>query len=85
VRKTTLACVIVALIVGSTSATAATLITSADIQNGTIQATDIKKGAISENRLSDGVRDLLRDEGKVGPAGKDGATVYGPKGDAGPQ
>ena len=56
-RKTILACAVVALIASATTATAATLITSEDIKNGTIQASDIKKGAISENRLSDGVRD----------------------------
>jgi hypothetical protein len=85
VRKTILACVAVALIVGTTSATAASLITSEDIANGTIRASDIKKGTISENRLTSGVRKMLREVGLPGPAGKDGATVYGPKGDIGPQ
>jgi hypothetical protein len=85
VRKTILACAVVALIVGSTSATAATLITSEDIANGTIRASDIRKGAISENRLSRGVRELLRKVGLPGPPGQDGATVYGPQGEAGPQ
>jgi hypothetical protein len=84
VRRTILACAAAALIAGSTSATAATLITSADIKNGTIQASDIRKGTIPENRLSDGVREMLHTAGQVGPAGKDGATVYGPKGDPGP-
>jgi hypothetical protein len=85
VPKTILACVAVALIVGATSATAASLITSADIKNGTIQASDIRRGAISESRLARDVRQTLRSVGKVGPAGKDGATVYGPKGDRGPE
>jgi hypothetical protein len=84
VRKTILACVAVALVVGTTSATAASLITSEDIANGTIRASDIRKGTISENRLSSGVRELLRKVGLPGPAGKDGATVYGPQGEAGP-
>jgi Collagen triple helix repeat (20 copies) len=85
VRKTILACVAVALIVGTTSATAATLITSEDIANGTIRASDIRKGTISENRLTRGVRELLRKAGAPGPAGQDGATVYGPQGEPGPQ
>jgi hypothetical protein len=85
VRKTILACAAVALITGATTATAASLITSEDIQNGTIRASDIKKGTISENRLSSGVREQLGKVGEPGPRGPDGATVYGPKGDPGPQ
>jgi Collagen triple helix repeat (20 copies) len=88
VRKTILACAAAALIAGATSATAASLVTSADIKNGTIRASDIKKGTISESRLSTGVRGMLLSTGQagpVGPAGNDGATVYGPKGDAGPE
>ena len=43
--------------------------------NGTIQASDIKKGAISSSRLSTAVQAALENAGKVGPTGKDGATV----------
>jgi hypothetical protein len=85
VKKTIVACVAVALIAGTTTATAASLITSKDIKNGTIQASDIKKGTISASRLSSGLRKALGTAGHTGPAGKDGATVYGPKGDVGPQ
>jgi Collagen triple helix repeat (20 copies) len=84
VRKTILACVVVALVVGTTSATAASLITSEDIANGTIRASDIKRGTISANRLTSGVQELLRKAGVPGPAGKDGATVHGPQGEPGP-
>jgi hypothetical protein len=81
VRKTILACVAVALIVGTTSATAATLITSADIKNGTIQSSDIKKGAITASRLSSGVRSTLN---QVGASGSGGAAIPGPAGPEGP-
>ena len=77
-RKTILACAVVALIVGSTSATAATLITSKDIKNGTITAKDIKRGSISSSRLARGVRQQLQ---RVGAQG--GPGVVGPKGDKG--
>jgi hypothetical protein len=85
VRKTILACVAVALVAGTTTATAASLITSEDIKNGTIRSTDIKKGAISASRLSSDVQAALDEAGRAGPPGKDGATVYGPKGDTGAQ
>jgi hypothetical protein len=71
VRKTILACVVVALAVGTTTATAASLITSKDIKDGTIKPRD----------LSDSVRDELKENGKRGPAGPQGAV--GPKGDTG--
>ena len=78
-RKPILACAAVALITGTTTATAASLITSEDIENGTIRAADVQKGAISANRLSRGVQAALAEKAKPGPTGKDGATVYGPE------
>ncbi len=42
------------------SAYAATVITSSQIRNGTIQNVDIKKGAIQSSRFSAGVQNLLK-------------------------
>jgi hypothetical protein len=91
VRKTILACVAVALIVGASTATAASLVTSNDIKNGTvrskdiknktIKSKDIKKDTIKANRLTPAVRAQLRKAGVPGPKGDTGAA--GLKGDTG--
>jgi hypothetical protein len=81
VRKSILACVGVALIVGSTSATAATLITGKQIKNGTITADDIKRGSINKSRLSNGLRSAIRGVGAQGTPSIPGAA--GAKGDHG--
>ena len=73
------------------TATAAKLITSRDIKNGTIRAVDIRNGAIGERQLSAAVRAQLAQNaaatGVAGPAGPKGdagaAGPAGPKGDAG--
>jgi hypothetical protein len=81
-RKSILACVVVALAVGTTSATAATLITGKDIKNGTITAADVKRGSITTSRLASGLRERLQRVGSQGgPAGAPGAK--GDKGDPG--
>jgi hypothetical protein len=59
----------------SGSAFAGSLITSAKIKDGSIQARDIKKGAITLDRLSPSTRRALLAAGPAGPAG--------PKGDQG--
>ena len=92
-RKTILACVAVALIVGTTSATAATLITGKQIKNGTITAEDIKRGSLTGSRLAPGLREQLKAVGAQGggvpipgAAGAKGDTgAKGDKGDKGPQ
>jgi hypothetical protein len=81
VRKSILACVGVALIVGSTSATAATLITGKQIKNGTITADDIKRGSINKSRLSNGLRSAIGGVGAQGTPSIPGAA--GAKGDHG--
>jgi hypothetical protein len=87
VRKTILACVAVALIVGTTTATAASLITGKQIKNGTITAQDIKRGSVTQSRLAPGLRERLQPVGAQGgsalpgPAGAQGAA--GAKGDKG--
>ena len=88
-RRTIFACVIVALIVGATSATAANLITGSDIKNGsitgadiknpTIDSEDIKKGAVIKKKLSKAVRDALEQQRAEGRQGGD----KGDKGDKG--
>jgi hypothetical protein len=80
-RKSILACVGVALIVGSTSATAATLVTGKQIKNGTITADDIKRGSINKSRLSNGLRSAIGGVGAQGVPSIPGAA--GAKGDHG--
>src|SRR4051794_39255407 len=58
-RKTLIACVVVALLAGGGTAVASKLVTSKDIKNGTIQSVDIGRGEVTLNRLSPGVRALL--------------------------
>jgi hypothetical protein len=50
------------------SAVAATIITSSQIKNGTIQNVDIKKGTIQSGRLSEGVQKLLNRKAPAAPA-----------------
>jgi hypothetical protein len=71
VRKTVIACAVVALLVGGGTATAAKLITGKDIKDGSIALRD----------LSDGVQDKIEKPGKPGNNGRNGAP--GAKGDAG--
>ena len=94
-RKTIVACVVTALVVGGGTATAQKLITSsdikdgaikgADIKNGTIKSQEIKKSTITRDRLEKKVRRLLDEQGAAGPAGPPGARgaqgPQGPKGD----
>jgi len=67
------------------SATAARLITSRDIRDGTIRAADIRNGAITERKLSSAVRAQLgANAGEPGSAGPKGATgEQGAKGETG--
>jgi hypothetical protein len=75
------AAVVIALGVGGT-ATAAKLITSADIKNGTIKAKDLSKGA---KRALKGKRGPTGPAGLAGPAGPAGAPgTAGPAGPPGP-
>ena len=53
-RRAIIACVIVALVAGATSATAAKLITGKDIKNGSVTGADIKKGSISNEDIENG-------------------------------
>ena len=70
--------IVVGLIVAAAgTATAAKLITSADIKNGTIKGEDIKKGTIGEKRLSEGVKAKLNSGGPQGPKGDPGAAAPG--------
>jgi hypothetical protein len=54
------------------SAVASSLITSAKIKDGTIQARDIKKGSITLDRLSSSTRQALLAAGPAGPKGEKG-------------
>ena len=76
-RRTTVIAVALALVIGlAGSATAASLITSADIKNGTIKTADLSAGA---------KRALKGKSGARGPAGPQGAAgTPGSPGPAGP-
>lgn len=63
------------------TATAASLVTSADIKNGTVTSVDIKNGTIKKKDISARAQRQLK--GNRGPQGTQG--VPGPKGDTGPQ
>ena len=91
-RKTLIACVVVALLAGGGTAVASKLVTSKDIKNGTIKTQDIGRGQVTLNRLSPGVRELLAKAGTPGANGTNGANGAkgekgdkGDKGDTGPQ
>ena len=95
VRKIVLACALTAAVPGAGSATAAQLITGADIKDGSVTGRDIKQGSVPVNRLSDGAQQLLRNANGVrvtanssqpGPRGESGATgATGAQGERGPQ
>ena len=53
-KGTIAACSVVALVAAGGTATAASLITSSDIKNGTIQSEDIKNGTIKDVDIQDG-------------------------------
>ncbi|HYH61936.1 MAG TPA: hypothetical protein VD766_08725 [Solirubrobacterales bacterium] len=94
-RRTVIACVIVALVAGATSATAAKLITGKDIKNGSVTGADIEKGSISNEQIANGkiykkklskaVRDQLNATGATGgtPGLPGPPGPPGPKGDKG--
>ena len=81
---------LVALLIAGGSATAASLITSSDIKDESIQNRDIKKKAITMSRLAQTTQDKINKAGTPGPKGNTGATgakgdpgAPGPKGDPG--
>ena len=94
-RKTLVACVVTALLVGGGTATAAKFITGADvmngsltgkdIRNGSVRAADIRKGSISETRLSDALRARLGRTVSGSPGAKGEKGDKGDKGDPGPK
>lgn len=83
--KTIIVAAITALVVGAGGATAASLISSAQIRNGTIRNRDIHKGTISLNRLTTGTQRLIRAHGANGLTGATGpAGSTGQQGAQGP-
>jgi hypothetical protein len=81
-KKSILVLTAVILVVAGGSAEAAHLITSSDIQDGTIKGKDIHKSTISSSLLTSSLRSAIsskpRLQGTAGPAG-----AAGPKGDKG--
>jgi hypothetical protein len=59
------------------SAYAATVITSSQIKNGTIQNADIKKGTIQSTRLSSGLQKILKKGVPVGGSSVGGVAATG--------
>ena len=78
-----LAFVMLLALVGAGTATAAKMITGADVANGTLTGADIMNGTVKKKDLSDGAKASL--QGAAGPAGAIGpAGPAGPEGPAGP-
>ena len=66
-----LAVSIIAVVIACTgSAVAATVITSKQIRNGTIQNADIKDGTILSKKLSKGTQDLIKKKAGAAPTGR---------------
>lgn len=62
---------ITALVIACTgSAVAATVITSSQIRNGTIQGVDIKKATINSSKLSKGTQNLINKKTAPAPTGR---------------
>ena len=66
------------------SATAAKLITGAQIKNGSISSADIKNGSLSASDLSQKAVQQVADSGTVPGSANSGSAVPGPAGPAGP-
>jgi Collagen triple helix repeat (20 copies) len=83
VTRTILACLVVAVIASATTATAAQLVTSRDIRNGTIRNVDLREGAVTMPRLAPEIQALLQ---QIRSDGEDRAVAgaKGEKGDPGP-
>ena len=75
-----LAFVMLLALVGAGTATAAKMITGADVANGTLTSADIMNGTVKKKDLSDGAQASF--QGAAGPAGAVGPV--GPEGPAGP-
>ena len=86
--RTAIIAAIVAMLVSAASATAAFVVTSKNIKNGTIQTVDISakaQRALRGNRGPRGLRGPAGIAGAAGPAGPAGAVgPQGAKGDRGP-
>jgi hypothetical protein len=81
VRKIVLACAITATVAGATSATAAQLITGADIKDASVTGRDLKRESVPLNRLSEGTQKILRAGAAVDTRAD--SSQPGPKGDTG--
>jgi Collagen triple helix repeat (20 copies) len=82
--RTLVACVVVALVVGGGTATAARLITSKDVRNGSLTGADIRNGSIAFKDLARGTRTRIDGSGGSTPVGSPPpAGAPGAKGDPG--
>jgi hypothetical protein len=92
-RKALIACAITALLAGGGTAVASSLITGAnvkngsltgaDVQNGSLHGADLANGTVKLRDLSEGVGDMLKRSGTPGSNGHNGATgPAGAKGDS---
>lgn len=71
-RRTLIACTIVALVAGGGTAVAASKITSRDIKNGTIKMSDLSRTAKNGLKGKRGLRGFTGPAGPQGPAGVSG-------------
>jgi hypothetical protein len=86
--KTIVAVIVTALAVGATASTAAVIVTSANIKDGTIQTKDMSakaKAALKGNRGPAGARGPAGITGPQGPAGIGAPGPTGPQGAPGAQ
>jgi hypothetical protein len=75
--------VLVVAVIGAGTATAASLVTSKDVKDGTLRSVDVKDGSLRVKDLTDEAVDTLQKGGATGATGERGAT--GPAGAQGPQ
>jgi|Tabmets5t2r1_1033131.scaffolds.fasta_scaffold18953_1 hypothetical protein len=75
--------VVVAILVGAGGATAAQVITGAQIENNSLTGKDVKNKSLTKQDFKGSVRGPKGDPGPQGAQGAPGAQ--GPRGDAGPQ
>ena len=84
-RRTIVACVIVALVAGASTAAAAKLITGADIKNGSITGKDLAHPAIGHKAPEEGRRDQEEALAPRGSSCSRPREAPGPQGPAGPR
>lgn len=73
-RAAAIAAALAVAVAGAGSATAASLVTGAQVKNASLTGTDVKNGSLKRADLSAGVREALDATGVAGPPGPPGAN-----------